>query len=68
VEAAGTLVRQEALLSVSADAEGFEALARKVRRRTQLACPNSWFDSGDLWAAMDAAAEERGVRCTRDCV
>jgi hypothetical protein len=61
-------VAQDALLSVTADAEGFEALARKVRRRTQLAYPHSWFDSGDLWAAIDAAAEERGARFARDCV
>jgi hypothetical protein len=63
-------VAQDALITVPVDvgAETFEGLARRVRRRSQLAYPNSWFDSGELWAGMDRIGVERGTRFARDCV
>ncbi|WP_371477822.1 condensation domain-containing protein [Kitasatospora sp. NBC_00315] len=61
-------VAQDALLSVPVDAGSFEALARRVRKRSQLAYPNSWFDSTELWEAIDRTGHERGTRYARDCV
>ncbi|MFC1411971.1 condensation domain-containing protein [Streptacidiphilus sp. N1-12] len=62
-------VAQDALftLPVGAD-DGFEALARRVRKRTQLAYPHSWFDSEELWTTIDRVGCERGTRYARDCV
>lgn len=61
-------VAQDALLSVPVGADGFEALARRVRKRSQLAYPNSWFDSAELWETIDRVGYERGTRFARDCV
>jgi hypothetical protein len=61
---------QDALVTVPMedDDETFEALARRVRKRAQLAYPNSWFDSKQLWDLMDRIGIERGTRFARDCV
>ena len=61
-------VAQDALLTVPVGTDSFDALARRVRRRTQLAYPHSWFDSEQLWAAIDRTGYERGTRFARDCV
>ena len=64
-------VAQDALLTVPVDRSepgSFEALARRVRKRTQLAYPNSWFDSMELWERIDRTGFERGTRYARDCV
>ena len=66
----GTLA-QDALVTVPVDIGGgetFEGLARRVRKRSQLAYPNSWFDSAQLWDLMDRIGVERGTRFARDCV
>lgn len=66
----GTLA-QDALVTVPMDLDGgetFEGLARRVRKRAQLAYPNSWFDSAQLWDLMDRIGIERGTRFARDCV
>jgi hypothetical protein len=62
---------QDALVTVPVDLDGgetFEGLARRVRKRAQLAYPNSWFDSAELWDLMDRIGLERGTRYARDCV
>jgi hypothetical protein len=66
-------VAQDALLSVPVDIsedgeETFATLARRVRKRTQLAYPNSWFDSIELWERIDTIGLERGTHHARDCV
>ena len=66
----GTLA-QDALVTVPVDldsAETFEGLARRVRKRSQLAYPHSWFNSAQLWDLMDRIGLERGTRFARDCV
>jgi hypothetical protein len=66
----GTLA-QDALVTVPVNLDGretFEGLARRVRKRSQLAYPNSWFDSAQLWDLMDRIGLERGTRYARDCV
>jgi hypothetical protein len=66
----GTLA-QDALVTVPVDIDGgetFEGLARRVRKRSQLAYPHSWFDSPRLWDLMDRIGVERGTRWARDCV
>ena len=66
----GTLA-QDALVTVPVDLDGgetFEGLARRVRKRAQLAYPNSWFDSARLWELMDRIGVERGTRWARDCI
>ena len=61
-------VAQDALLTVPVGADSFDTLARRVRKRTQLAYPHSWFDADELWATIDRAGHERGTRFARDCV
>ncbi len=66
----GTLA-QDALVTVPVDIDGaetFEGLARRVRKRSQLAYPHSWFDSAQLWDVIDRIGIERGTRFFRDCV
>ncbi|MFC4035859.1 condensation domain-containing protein [Streptomyces polygonati] len=61
-------VAQDALFSVAVDAGDFESLARRVRKRSQLAYPHSWFESQELWGTIDATGYERGTRFARDCI
>lgn len=66
----GTLA-QDALVTVPVDLDGgetFEGLARRVRKRAQLAYPHSWFDSAQLWSLMDRIGLDRGTRHARDCI